>query len=157
MSARVPLYMGTTEVEASRSAAEITAELVKAGARQIATDYNAQGKISGLRFVLEVNGSTIAYILPARTEALLAKMKSYRKRTQGYFTAQNETKDRERADRVAWRQLLRWVQAQLAMIDCGLVKPPEVFLPYMLATATGQTAYEVFEERGLKMIAAPEK
>jgi hypothetical protein len=33
---------------------------------------------------------------------------------------------------VAWRQILRWVEAQLALIDTGMVQPQEVFLSYAI-------------------------
>ena len=36
----------------------------------------------------------------------------------------------EQAKRVAWRQLLRWTEAQLAMIDAGMAHAGEVFLAY---------------------------
>lgn len=64
--------------------------------------------------------------------------------------------DREQARRVAWRQLYRWVQAQVALIQTGMVKTQEVFMPY-LRTSTGQTVYELAEQRGFKlMLPAPE-
>ena len=46
------------------------------------------------------------------------------------------------------RQLLRWTQIQMAMIEVGMVKPAEVFLPYAVG-ADGRTFYEYFEARQL--------
>ena len=63
------------------------------------------------------------------------------------------------AKRVAWRQILRWVQAQLAMIDTGMVKSEEVFLPYAMVNASdGQkTMYEAMAERKFMALPAPDK
>jgi hypothetical protein len=62
---------------------------------------------------------------------------------------------REQAERVAWRQLLRWAQAQLAMIETGMAAAEEVFLPY-LQEPSGRTVYEVFAESRFKALPAPE-
>src|SRR6266478_5746936 len=37
----------------------------------------------------------------------------------------------EQAYRVAWRNILDWVQAQMALLEIGMAKIEEVFLPYM--------------------------
>jgi hypothetical protein len=48
------------------------------------------------------------------------------------------------------------VQAQLAMVECGMAEQAEVFFPY-IQTARGQNLFEAFKESGLKMIAGPEE
>jgi hypothetical protein len=64
----------------------------------------------------------------------------------------------EQAERVAWRQLLRWVQAQLAMIDTGMVRTEEVFMPYIVVNAaTNQTLFERMVETQFKMLEGPKQ
>jgi hypothetical protein len=64
----------------------------------------------------------------------------------------------EQAQRIAWRQLLRWVQAQLAMIDTGMVRTEEVFMPYIVVNpATNQTLFERMQETQFKMLEAPKQ
>ena len=46
------LFMETTQIEASRTAAEVTALLVQVGASSIAMEYDGKKEISGLKFVL---------------------------------------------------------------------------------------------------------
>jgi hypothetical protein len=65
--------------------------------------------------------------------------------------------NREQAERVAWRQLLRWVQAQNAMIETGMVQAVEVYLPYMVIHASGQTLFQRMNDSQFKMLPAPEK
>ena len=55
------------------------------------------------------------------------------------------------AKRIAWRQILRWVEAQLALVETGMVKIQEVFIPYMLMDK-GKTLYEKLEETQFKML-----
>lgn len=134
------LYMGTTRIDATKTAGEITSELVKAGATSINTDYKA-GRVCGLRWVMRVNGSDVLFDMPVRIYPI-AKL----------------IRDREQAERVAWRQLLRWVQAQNAMIETGMVQAVEVYLPYVVVHAgTGQTLFQRMSESKFKMLPAPEK
>jgi hypothetical protein len=53
---------------------------------------------------------------------------------------------KEQAARVAWRIVKDWIEAQLAMIEAGLVDLEQVFLPYA-QDATGRTFYELMRER----------
>ena len=51
------------------------------------------------------------------------------------------------AYRVAWRNILDWVQAQMALLEIGMAKMEEVFLPYM-QDREGVTVFERMEQRG---------
>lgn len=53
---------------------------------------------------------------------------------------------REQAERVAWRILKDWVEAQMALLDIQMVRFEEIFLPY-IETENGQTIYERLEEK----------
>ena len=119
------IYMGTTKIAPEKTAMEVQSVLVSSGARQIASDYDHQGKIRGLRFCIPVNGAEMAFTLPVRTESLVKALHG----------------NRLQAERVAWRQLLRWCQAQMALIDVGMVQAAEVYAPYRLMQS-GQTLFE---------------
>jgi hypothetical protein len=49
---------------------------------------------------------------------------------------------RDQANRVAWRILKDWVDAQMALIESQMVVLEEVMLPYMLTESGEQTVYE---------------
>lgn len=148
------LYMETTGISPAKTAAEIIELLVRAGATQIASDY-ADGKLSGLAFVLPARGRGMphSYRLPVRVEPVFKILAARRKRRSRLW-AMAVAKDKDQAERVAWRQLYRWVQAQLAMIEVGMAETPEVFLPYMQAE-NGRSMYQLFQEHEMKMLAAP--
>jgi hypothetical protein len=137
------LFMETTEIAAEKTAGQITSLLIACGARHIAMDYDAQGKITGMKFVLLVGGRMpFPFAMPVRTEPVFKILNGRRKFP--YDRTNCAAKDRDQAERVAWRQLLRWLEAQLGMIDAGMASAHEVFLPY-LQDAQGKTAFEVFE------------
>jgi hypothetical protein len=121
MTKRKPLYMETTCIEAEQTAGEIQALLRIAGARSISMDYAKDGRITGMKFMLVINELPHPFCLPVRTEALRKIFKDRRLKTSGFNAYKFEAADSAQAERVAWRQLLRWVQAQFAMVDAGMV------------------------------------
>lgn len=146
-----PLFMESTEIPPEKTAGEIAQVLVTAGATQIATEYDG-GKVRGLRWTMRISGREILFSMPVRVEPIYQILY---KRVEGRWGI-DTGKIREKAERVAWRQLLRWVQAQMAMIDCGMSEASEVFLPYM-QTPSGQTLFEALKGGGFKQLAGPEQ
>ncbi len=118
--------------------------LASAGASAVLTEYTKDRKIRGLSFKLEIKGEQVPFSLPARIDPVFKYIQSGRAPRNRY---RHEEADKEQSERVAWRQLLRWIQAQLAMIDCGMVEASEVFLPYV-QTGPGQTLYERLTSTG---------
>jgi hypothetical protein len=139
------VFMGSTEVPTVRTISDISAALVRVRATHISTEYEhagggaQMGRAKALSFSLDVNGVPVWFRLPCRAERLFGKF------------------SKEQADRVAWRQILRWVEAQVALIDSGMVAPPEIFMPYSIEGLGGvRTLYEVWKEQ-IKALPAPEK
>ena len=145
------LYMESTEVPVSRSIAEITQALVESGANGIYQEY-ANQKVVAISFTIVANGQEIPFRLPARVEPVYRLLHKQRRR----WVRGAEQRDREQAERVAWRQILRWVQAQLALIQTGMAQTVEVFMPYIRMTS-GQTWFEQLEATKFKALPAPEK
>ncbi len=134
----------SVKIPAFRTAQEIGTLLAESGATAVLTEYDKDKKIKALSFKLEVKGSQVPFMLPARIEPVflyLQRKKSPRNRTK------KSENDLQQAERVAWRQLLRWIQAQLSMIDTGMVAAEEVFFPY-IQTAPDQTLFERMTSSG---------
>ena len=142
------LYLETTVVPAERSAAEVQAELVKAGAHEISIAYGAD-RIAGMMWKLRVGGSEVSFALPVRTQEIYRHLRSR--------SMADSEKVRQQAERIAWRHLLRWVQIQNAMIESGMAQAAEVYMPY--ACASGDTRYTMFEawSQRLALLPAPEE
>ena len=150
MMKRKDLFMGSTEISATRTIGDIQSFLIRAGALQILTDYDPKTREPrGLSFTLLINSMTIPFKLPARIEPIY-KILHYGRSDYAY-----KEKDQEQAKRVAWRQLYRWVQAQVALIECGMVEAAEVFYPYLQVNAQ-QTVYERAIKQGLERLALTE-
>jgi hypothetical protein len=131
------LYMESTKISAERTAHEISNILIQAGASAIRHDVKEK-KICGLSFTLEIKGDQVPFTLPVRIEPIFRYLQ---KRISPRNRDRNKPAQLLQAERVAWRQLLRWIQAQVALIDTGMVKADEVFLPY-IQTGVNETLYE---------------
>ncbi len=138
---RQTIFMGTTKIDPQKTIGEITGLLVRAKARSVSTDYDA-GRVVAVSFTLDVAGmpEPVFFRLPCRSERLLKLLRN----------------DRIQTERTAWRQVLRWVEAQCAMIDIGMVQAHEVFMPYAaMDGGRGHTMFQVWESQQ-KLLTAPE-
>ena len=110
--------------------------LVSHKARHIGEDYDEQGRISGISFVLDISGQEYPFRLPARVASVEKILYPNVRKSEWLSKTQ-----KEQAYRVAWANIRDWIGAQCALIDTGMVKPEEVFLPYLI-TNRGGTLYE---------------
>jgi len=137
----MPLLNYTTTVGASRTAHQIVDLLARHGASQILLDYGKVrdngSEVTGLSFAIDTAHGLMRYRLPVNTSAVHAVLRGDRQVPQRF-------KNLEQAERVAWRILKDWTEAQLALIATTMVTLDEVFLPYMLM-AEG-TVYEIFRK-----------
>jgi hypothetical protein len=148
---RKSILMEYTDAPVSRSVEEIMAQLRDFGASQITTHY-VDGDIKGLRWVMKIQGLDQVFDMPARTEMVFKLLRE--RAAAGRMTKDKEAKLHGRANRIAWRQLLRWIEAQMAMIQTGMVHPGEVFLAYRLDPSSGKTLFQYMMESGFKLLAA---
>lgn len=144
------VYMGTTDVPVHITISQVQEVLIKAGAQAITTVHE-KSKIAGMSFSIPCINEDLpvvrTYTLPIRTGKLLTLIQSHRKRGH----AEKEDKDRVQAERIAWRQILRWLEAQFALIETGMSEPGEVFLPYQ-TQMDGRTVYQVFQAGERRML-----
>lgn len=123
----------TTTISPAKTVGEIQQMLAKKGVRKLVIDYDESNEPIGLTFSLLWQGIPVYYALPCRWEGVLSVLK----KTSG-VPRKNHTK--EHAQRVAWRVLKDWIEAQLAIAEAELASLPEIFLPYAI-TRTGETVY----------------
>jgi hypothetical protein len=139
----MPILNYTTKVAASKTAHEIVAKLAKAGARQVLTDYDDHGNVTAVSFAYpdSIGEQLRKYRLPVDVAAVEKVLRSQ--------NVPRPLKTTEQAERVAWRILKDWVEAQLAILETGMVQLDEVFLPYMLMP--GGTVYELYRTQQLAL------
>lgn len=133
------LFMESTEISPEKTIAEIEEVLIRYGANAVLKEYSS-GVIEAVSFRVKVNAQDIPFRLPCRWKAI-ENLFIKRSRRTWRSDAQKKS-DADKARRVAWRQIFRWVQAQLALVDTEMVKVEEVFFPY-IQTKGGQTLYEL--------------
>ncbi len=128
--------------------AELQHTLVTHGAKHISFEYGDDGRVQGVAFTIKANNQLISIKLPARVEKAQAVLK--RQWDEGLIShkrGKESTYGYEQAYRVAWRNILDWVQAQMALLEIGMAKLEEVFLPYM-QDREGVTLFERMEAQG---------
>jgi hypothetical protein len=131
------LFMETTKIVPAVTVGQIQKLLGEHGASHILMEYE-NGEISGLVFNIRSADRDMPFRLPCRWRAVLQILQSRRKR----HTIRSDWE--AQAKRVAWRQILRWVEAQLALVETGMVVIQEVFTPYLIVDKT-KTLYEKLE------------
>lgn len=141
------IYMETTKIPTEKTVAEIQCLLGGYGCTGVMTTFE-NGEVTAVCFKILFLDKEVAFKLPARWEPikdeLMSRVKKPRENTEQEII--------EQAKRVAWRQILRWVQAQLALVETRMVKVFEVFLPYVQTNLSGKTLFEQIEDKGFKAL-----
>ena len=131
----------TTTVDSFKTVSEIEYILMKHKAKSIMKNYEGES-ITGLSFLIDTGVQQIPVRLPVKVDECLKILKKEKRENP-----KKQIKDtREQAERVAWRILKDWVEAQMALLDIEMVRFEEIFLPY-IETGNGQTVYERLEEK----------
>ena len=133
----MPLLNYTTKVDVYTTIGAIQGCLVKHGARKIMQDYDSEGKPQALCFAIDTKFGMRGIKLPANVDAVLRVLEKQKVKC-----------DKEQAERVAWRILKDWVEAQMAILESQMVEIDEIFLPYMVAK-DGATTYELYKNNQL--------
>jgi len=139
------------DIDINKIFAELQNTLGKHGAKQISFDYDNDGRIQSVQFVIKANDRFIPVRLPARvTKAQAVLKRQWEAGIISHKRGKEKTYGYEQAYRVAWRNILDWVQAQMALIEIEMTKLEEVFLPYMVAKS-GKTYFETLENRQFQL------
>jgi len=129
----MPIANYSTSVEAIKSVGEIQGMLVAHGARSILMNYNDDGIVESLSFVIRTPHGDMPIRLPVDAGAVLKVLEK-----QG---APPRYANYPQAVRIAWRVAKDWVRAQMAYLETEMVRMEQVFLPYMVGK-DNRTLYE---------------
>jgi hypothetical protein len=133
----------TTTINVNKTIEEIQGILSKHGATAIMTEYD-NGNVTGLSFKIMTPRGELGIRLPSNTDRVLQVLKKQKK---------NNTKVKntfEQANKVAWRIIKDWIDAQMAILETEMVEMEEIFLPYMINN-DGQTLYQAFKNNQLML------
>lgn len=137
----------TTTISVAKSAGEIQGKLVAHDANSIRQDFKG-GRLTAISFQLDTPAGPAAFRLPANSEAvylvLCRQLPAWKaaEGCKGYSqsAAKSVKAHREQAERVAWRILKDWIEAQMAIRESEMVSMEEIFLPYLIVR-DGKTLY----------------
>lgn len=135
----MPLLNYTTKVDVYTTLGEIQRQLVNHGAKKIVQDYDDAGRIVALLFLIDTPFGPRGIRLPANVDSVFAVLQRQKVKC-----------DRAQAERVAWRIVKDWVEAQLAILESEMVHMDEIFLPYMVNNS-GQTVFEIYRNNQLML------
>lgn len=135
----MPLLNYTTKVDVYTTIGAIQGQLVKHGAKKIVQDYDDEGRITSLSFLVDTPAGPRGIRLPANVDAV-----------HSVLIRQKIKCDRDQAERVAWRIVKDWVEAQMAILESEMVQMDEIFLPYML-NGSGHTLFEAYRSNQLAL------
>lgn len=145
--AKIQLKNRTSSVDPAKTAAQIEAALVQAGATTVQKRYEA-GELCGIDFVLPSPSGLISFRLPVNVDAaykvLCPKVWLNEKRKKAI---------RAQAARTAWRLALDDVLVQLSKILLGQTEAMQAFFPYVLRG--DRTLFDAFKREGFAALALP--
>lgn len=133
----------TTSIEVHKTLGEIQKTLVTHGARKIMYDYDDNGHVLSLCFSITTSDGDKGIRLPANVPAIFEVLKQQKK--AGKIKT---NPDYAQAERVAWRIVKDWVEAQMAILEAQMVQIDEIFLPYMI-NKNGQTFFQAYKQKQL--------
>ncbi len=135
----------TTTVDYFKTVSEIEYILMKHKAKSIMKNYDGES-ITGLSFLIDTGFQQIPVRLPVKVDECLEVLKREKKNSP----RSSIKATREQAERVAWRILKDWIEAQMALLDIEMVEMQEIFLPYI--EIQGQTIYEKLEQKNFLLL-----
>lgn len=94
------------------------------------------GTPTGVVFSIETVDGARMFNLPVQVDRVLQVMKRDKQ-------TPNRFKTPEQAERVGWRIVKDWLEAQLAIVKTEMVTFDEVMLPYM-RSVDGRTMYQLY-------------
>ena len=138
----MPILNYTTSVDSAKTVSQIQAILGLKGATHVSVDY-ANGKAVAVTFGLNLEGQPINFRLPCNVEGVSKALYREKKMTAA--------RDKQQCERIAWRIVKDWVEAQMALVEAGQAEVSEVFMPYALHPQTGQTFFQAMKSHQLQL------
>lgn len=152
----MPILNYTTKVPIEKTLSEIEKMLGQSGATKILKEYDSEGNVTVISFMINTEKGELPFRLPMKLDAVLQTLKTQSgeyKRTGNYRQVRKVPKsmvNKEQARRVGWRIIKDWLESQLALYFLEMVKIEEIFLPYMYNARTGKTMFQLLEDKNFQ-------
>jgi len=137
----------TTEVSTERTIMEIEQVLVRWGAINISKMYD-NGQPSALAFQYMVNGQPLLFRLPMEKDKI---MQVFNHQVKAGKIPKRYLNNEEQSNRVGWRVIKIWIEAQISLIEIHAVKIEQVLLPYLFDLEHNETLFDKIEKKGFNL------
>jgi hypothetical protein len=135
----------TSEVPVTKSYGEVMTLLHRFKATAILTEFDeVTRETKGVSFKIRTEHGELPFHMPVNIDGVWSILKNSK--------IENRLKTREQAARTAWHNVRAWLDAHIALIEAGQVKPEEVLLPYLQIGPGGATVYESLKESRFKAL-----
>lgn len=139
----------TTTVPVEKTVLEIERLLMRAGASKIAKEYSGDGTVTAFFFAIPTVHGELTFRMPCAPEKVFPLLKGSK------WLGETRRKALvKQSERVAWRILLTWTAAQIAMIKMEQVTPEQAFFSYAYDPMTRETLFEKLERRNFLLLGA---
>lgn len=139
-----PILNYTTGIDTWKTLSEIQQILSAHGVTHMSIKNEGSLPVSMI-FTVETATGPLNFSLPCNYQGVLTRLKKEKK-------VPARLKNEEQALRVGWRIVKDWVEAQMAMVSVECASVVEVFMPYLVVQATGETLYKSFEKGHFKRL-----
>jgi len=136
----------STNIPPQKTIMEIEDILSQHKATDIWKQYDSNGNIIALNFAVNTDFGKMPFKLPVNVEAVRQILKN-EKRNKNINLSKQQVEDYQVAQRIAWRIMKDWIDAQMALVDIAMVKLEQIFLPYAYDFNKQQSLYDSFKER----------
>lgn len=135
----------TTKIDAWKTVNEVQQILSKHKVSHFSIKNEGSFPVA-LSFCVDYKGQPLNYLLPCNHEGVLRCLKNDRKIPKA-------SKNSEQALRTSWRIIKDWVEAQMAIVESELAPIQEVFMPYLIINAAGETlSNRILNGDGMKLL-----
>jgi hypothetical protein len=141
----MPILNFTTKIDAWKTVNEIQQILSKHQISHFSIKNEGSFPVA-LSFTILYKEQPLNFLLPCNHAGVLRCLKNDRK-------VPSSSKNEEQALRTSWRIVKDWVEAQMAIVQAELAPIQEVFMPYLVINASGETlSQRILNGDGIKLL-----
>ncbi len=141
----------STSIKAAKTIAEIENILATNGATGIMKEYDSEGIVKLLYFIIETKQGNITYKLPCDNLRIRQALIDLKKAKKIDLSAK-KVQSLEHATNVGWRIIKDWLYAQLSLIRIEMTSFEQIFLPYAFDPRTNQTFFEKIKDSNYSLL-----
>jgi len=139
----------STTISVEKTLSEIERMLAKYGATKIMKEFDDEGNVKLLAFMIISSKGELPIKLPIQVHKI---MEIFKNQVNEKKLPKKYLRNKEQAYKVGWRIIKDWLDAQLSLLAIEMVKIEEIFLPYIYDFNTKKTMFQIIEDKGFQVL-----